>query len=30
MRKIEKRAVLCLIIALALVAGLGLFCFPVS
>lgn len=27
MRKIEKRAVLCLIIALALIAGLGLFCF---
>ena len=27
MRKIEKRAVLCLLIALALVAGLGLFCF---
>ena len=26
MRKIEKRAVLCLIIALALIAGLGLFC----
>ena len=27
MRKIEKRAVLCLLIALALIAGLGLFCF---
>ena len=27
MPKIEKRAVLCLIIALALIAGLGLFCF---
>lgn len=27
MRKIEKRAFLCLLIALALIAGLGLFCF---
>lgn len=27
MRKIERRAVLCLLLALALIAGLGLFCF---
>ena len=27
MRKIERRAALCLLIALALIAGLGLFCF---
>ncbi len=27
MRKIERRAVLCLFLALALIAGLGLFCF---